>query len=99
MVQQSLANDDLGEPLGWRCISAAMRAYFAIDNCHADAWKIPLPDRLEHCRTRRMLRLIHQNEIGGVSVFNQPDVEVPHSRSISCRKAKGDFRRNVSQTR
>ena len=46
---------------------------------------------------RRMLRAIHEDEIGSASDLDKPAVERPHARRVAGRKAEGDLRGNLAE--
>src|SRR5690348_15265053 len=50
-----------------RGVAAALGAHEAVDDGHADAGQVTEPDAVEQRRARRMLRLVHDDEVRGTA--------------------------------
>src|SRR5216684_9050450 len=86
-----LMPDNLRHSSRRRRVAAALGADDAVDDGHADAWKIAKLYAVQNRLARRMLRLVHEHEIGGASDFDQAAVERAHPRGVAGRKAERDF--------
>ena len=71
----ALVPHDLRDLAGRRGVAAALRPHDAVDDGHADAGQVAEPHAFQDVRARRMLRLVHDDEIGGAADLDQAAVE------------------------
>ena len=88
-VMRSMPADDLRHLAGRRGVAAALGADNAIDDGHADAGEVGELHALQDVLARRMLRLVHQDEIGGAADLDGAAVELAHLRGSAGRQAEG----------
>ena len=67
-----LRSDNRGCLLRGRRVAAAMGAHDAVDDRHADTGQVAEPHALQQRLARRVLRAIHEHEVGGAADLDQP---------------------------
>src|SRR6185437_12276379 len=87
----SMPDDNLRHFPCRRCVAAALGADDAVDDGHADAGEVAELHAFEHVLARRVLRLVHEDEIGGAADFDEATIECAHPRGVAGRKAEGDL--------
>src|SRR3954470_5877498 len=70
----------------WR-VAAALGAHDAVDDGHADAGEVAKLHAVEDGLAGRVLRLVHDDEIGGASDFDNAAVQRAHPRGVAGGKA------------
>src|SRR5450631_2101178 len=89
--------DDLRHPGCRRRVAAALGADDAVDDGHADAGEIAELHAVEDVLAGRMLRSVHDDEVGGTADLDNPAVQRAHPRGVAGRKAERDFRRYLAE--
>src|ERR1035438_5261394 len=94
-----LVPDDLRHPGCRRGIAAALGADDAVDDGHPDSREIAELDAVKDVLAGRMLRLVHDDEVGGAADFDEAAIERAHPRGIAGGKAECDFCRHLAERR
>src|SRR5438105_12592736 len=79
----SMPADDLRHLARRRRVAAALRPHDAVDDGHADAGEVAELDALKDVLAGRMLRLVHDDEIGGAADLDQAAIERAHPRGVA----------------
>ncbi len=93
----SMPADDLRHLAGRRRVAAALGADDAVDDGHADAGEVAELHALQDVLAGRVLRLVHQDEIGGAADFDDAAVELAHAGGVAGRQAEGEFGGQVAE--
>src|SRR5205814_10132047 len=84
--------DDLRQLGRRRGVAAPLGADDAVDDGHADAGEVAEPHAVEDVAGRRMLRPVHDDEVGRAPDFDEAAIQVAHSRRVSRGEPARDFR-------
>src|SRR6266481_4713533 len=91
--------DNLRHPCRRRRVAAALGTDDAVDDGHADAGQIAELHAVQNVLAGRMLRHVHDHEIGGAADLDDAAVQRPHPRGVAGGEAEGDFGRQVAERR
>ncbi len=80
--------DDLRHFSGRRGVAAALGADDAVDDGHADAGEVAELHAFEDVLAGGVLRLVHQDEIGGAADFDDAAIELAHAGGVAGRQAR-----------
>src|SRR5258708_33625586 len=80
-----------------RRIAAALGADDAVDDGHADAGKIAELHAVEDVFAGRMLRSVHDDEVGCAPDFDKAAVQRAQSSWVPGRKAERDFGGHIAE--
>src|SRR3954468_23370639 len=89
--------DDLRHLAGRRRVAAALGADDAVDDGHADAGEVAELDAFENVLARRMLGLVHDDEIRGAADLDEAAVERAHPGGVAGGKTERELRRDVAE--
>src|SRR3977135_2453281 len=95
--QVALVPDDLRQPGCWRGVAAALGADDAVDDGHADAGEVAELHAVEDGLAGRMLRPVHDDEVGRAPDLDEAAVERTHPGGVAGRKAERDFGRHLAE--
>src|SRR3977135_4675405 len=95
--QVALVPDDLRQPGCWRGVAAALGADDAVDDGHADAGEVAELHAVEDVLARRMLCLVHDDEVSGAADLDNAAVQRAPPRGVAGRGAERDFRRERAE--
>src|SRR6187397_157850 len=96
-MSASMPADDLRHFSGRRRVAAALGADDAVDDGHADAGEVAELHALEDVLAGRVLRLVHQDEIGGAADFDEAAIELAHAGGVAGGEAEGEFGGQVAK--
>src|ERR1700722_13821302 len=82
-----------------RGIAAALGADDTVDDGHADARKVAELYAVEDVFSGRVLRLVHDDEIGRTPDLDDAAVQRAHARGVAGGKTERDFRGHVAERR
>jgi|SRR5580698_2932912 hypothetical protein len=88
---------DLRDLARRRRVAAALGSHDAVDDGHADAGKVTEPDAFQDVLAWQMLRLVHDDEIGGAADLDQAAIEFAHPRGVAGGEAEGEFGRHFAE--
>src|SRR5271170_4926536 len=75
-------------------VAAALCAYDAVNDCHPDAGQIAKLHAVEDVFAWRVLRLVHDDEIGGAADLDDPAIERTHACGVAGCEAECKFGRH-----
>src|SRR6266540_5810831 len=79
----SMPADDVRHLARRRRVAAALGADDAVDDGHADAGEIAELHAFKNVLAGRVLRLVHQDEIGGAADFDEAAIELAHAGGVA----------------